>query len=90
MSRKQVGRIAVSGVVPSMSRVVCSLQVTGRQEEPMCRSGITQCMKPVNAEALGLPFTAPLGKMARLYRPQEGSSWACIYTSIAFPASAAT
>ena len=56
----------------------------------MCRSGITQCMKPVNAEALGLPFTAPLGKMARLYRPQEGSSWACIYTSIAFPASAAT
>jgi len=52
VSRKQVGRIAVSGVVPSMSRVVCSLQVTGRQEEPMCRSGITQCMNPVNAEAL--------------------------------------
>jgi hypothetical protein len=46
--RKQVGCV----VMPSMSRVVCDLLVAGRQEEPMCRCGITQCLRPVNARAV--------------------------------------
>lgn len=56
----------------------------------MCRSGITQCLRPVNAGRLSLPFMTLLGKMAGLNASRKGRTWALTCTSIASPASAAT
>jgi hypothetical protein len=70
--------------------VVCGLLVNREAGEADVPKWDNTAHAACQMQAPSLPFTAPLGKMARLYRHGKGDMWARTCILIASPESAAT